>query len=44
MAELNDQFVADLHRLAPESLTAVQEFVRALLEDAEELTPLEAGR
>ncbi len=41
MAGLKEQFIADLRRLAPEGLTAVQGLVRALPEDAEELTPQE---
>ncbi len=41
MAESKEHFIADLRRLAPQGLTAVQDFVRALLEDAEELTSQE---
>ena len=41
MAESKELFIAHLRRLPPKGLTAVQDIVRALLEDAEELTPQE---
>ncbi len=49
MAELKEQLIQDLCRLAPQDLTAVQDFVRVLLAEPEELTPeetaeLEAGQ
>ncbi len=49
MAELKERLIQDLPRLAAEDLTAVQDFVRVLLEEPEELTlaetaELEAGQ
>ncbi len=41
MTELKERLIQDLRRLAPEELTAVQDFVRVLLEEPEELTPEE---
>jgi hypothetical protein len=48
MTEPKERLIQDLRRLAPEDLTAVQDFVKVLLEEPEELTPeevaeLEAG-
>lgn len=41
MAKLEERLLQDLRRLAPADLAAVRDFIRVLLEEAEELTPEE---
>ena len=43
MGAVKDQLIEELNRLSPADLAAVQELVRMLLEEEEDLTPEEAA-